>query len=319
MNKIVVVGALGLFMGGCIAAHQDDGFRARVASGCSTSEDCAVLEREASARYVECQKNSNGQHCKAELEDREQARRLQKEQRRRDQAASDDRVRARHAQIKTTGDEQQRIHNVVRSMTGRCGDAETAERAIREMPSDIDAAERERLTSKLRAAVDARRAERFETVSEVLAAEKRRGTHLADMADPSRGLEPVTRLRGLIAELQCGAEKPNEAQLRADVELWTAQREKDVADEAKCRETPACMGERLVNPLCQLIEERKGFIADMAKERANPSGYVNKTYLHELGATIQDHEERIARAKKEYAQITRKNFSEAQCTAPRPR
>ena len=86
-----------------------------------------------------------------------------------------------------------------------------------------------------------------------------------------------------------------------------------VAGEQACRATPKCMAAReaakadavffeaTVQPMCQADQDRESAIAGQVHERANPSGVVSLSRLHELGAEQQAAQARIAALGPEYA------------------
>jgi hypothetical protein len=88
-----------------------------------------------------------------------------------------------------------------------------------------------------------------------------------------------------------------------------------VAKEKACRADKKCMADRaarkaeeqffatVVQPMCQADQERESALADMAHERANPSGYVNKVLLHDLGATVQAAQEQLAAMLPSYVKV----------------
>ncbi len=83
--------------------------------------------------------------------------------------------------------------------------------------------------------------------------------------------------------------------------------------EERCTATPACVADRMTPGICKTIENRKMWQEAMAEENRNPSGYVNKTYLHSLGSDIQAADREIARSKSEYAKAVKRAFSESAC------
>jgi len=78
-----------LFATGCAGLRPaDDGFRAKLASGCQSDAACNALEAEAYNRYTRCNLG-NGGPCDAFLADRTEARRLQADERKGREAARD--------------------------------------------------------------------------------------------------------------------------------------------------------------------------------------------------------------------------------------
>jgi hypothetical protein len=56
----------------------------------------------------------------------------------------------------------------------------------------------------------------------------------------------------------------------------------------------------------------------MAHERANPSGYVDKRYLYDEGARVQDADATLADLRKKYTALVHKPFNDASCPKPAP-
>jgi hypothetical protein len=88
--------------------------------------------------------------------------------------------------------------------------------------------------------------------------------------------------------------------------LWTA-----VATEKACRTNAKCMEKRrekaflhdVVEPMCQADQEREDAVKSIARENANPSGYVDKVLLHNLGATAQDAQDRVTAMTPAYVKV----------------
>jgi hypothetical protein len=88
-----------------------------------------------------------------------------------------------------------------------------------------------------------------------------------------------------------------------------------VAKEKACRADPKCMGVRtarkaeeaffasVVQPMCSADQGREAAIADMARERANPSGFVDKKLLHDRGADLQGSLEQLAALMPAYVKV----------------
>lgn len=85
-----------------------------------------------------------------------------------------------------------------------------------------------------------------------------------------------------------------------------------VANEKACRADTKCMAARaakkaeamfwssVVVPLCQADKGKEDASALMARERANPSGYVDKVYLYDLGQQVQTDQERMIEMRSKY-------------------
>ena len=88
-----------------------------------------------------------------------------------------------------------------------------------------------------------------------------------------------------------------------------------VAKEKACRADKKCMGDRaarkaeeqflaaVVQPMCRADQDREAALADMAHERANPSGYVDKVLLHDRGAAVQTAQEQLAAMSPAYVKV----------------
>ena len=85
-----------------------------------------------------------------------------------------------------------------------------------------------------------------------------------------------------------------------------------VAGELACRAAPKCLAAReaakaeatffgaTVQPMCLAEQDREAAAASLARERANPSGVVSLSRLHELGAEQQAAQGRLAELVPEY-------------------
>ena len=60
--------------------------------------------------------------------------------------------------------------------------------------------------------------------------------------------------------------------------------------------------------ICDAVSERADLVTEMRQEQSNPSGFVDKVLLHELGYGIQVRDRQIAAAKVEYRKMTHKAF-----------
>ena len=135
---------------------------------------------------------------------------------------------------------------------------------------------------------------------------------VVDMPNPREVLSPIEATRARLTELRCL--DPATADLsEAKVQRWAAAIEKDVSEEEACRASVECMTARAAAPICDAIERRRQWMQDMAKERRNPSGYVNPKYLHELGQSIQDEDAKVAELKPQFAAAAKKPFAESMC------
>lgn len=100
----------------------------------------------------------------------------------------------------------------------------------------------------------------------------------------------------------------------AEVETWATSLEGQIAEEEKCRATPACMGARVAEQLCPVLDERRETAAAITTEKRNPAGVVNLATLHDLGQKLQYEDAMIARLKSEYAAAAKKPFTAGACS-----
>jgi hypothetical protein len=118
---------------------------------------------------------------------------------------------------------------------------------------------------------------------------------------------------------------------RLQLDGYPSPLEAAIAREEACRADAKCVAERqaapVVTALCEAIADRRAAadgqraaLAGIARERANPSGFVDKGLLHDLGAEAQGNAERvheddvnIASLRGQYAKIVRRSFVDASC------
>lgn len=123
----------------------------------------------------------------------------------------------------------------------------------------------------------------------------------------------IAEARALPAGITCFDPEAAKA-TTAEVETWATSLEGQLAEEEKCRATPACMGARIVEQLCPILDERRETAAAITTEKRNPAGVVNLSTLHDLGEKLQYEDSMIARLKSEYAAAARKAFSAGACS-----
>ncbi len=281
---VTSVSALVLAQAACM---HDDGFRAKVARGCHSGNECARLAGEAHARYDGCRINdrSGDPHaCDDQLGDLKLADQLLT-------AWNNAAARERQAQNRAKEEDLQR-----------------AER-------ERDAATRAQAAQDQRGELRAELAQKF--------ANAFRQTDMSDLEE----VEDLSALRASLAssksELEGVVSKLREVdstaadQAQADIDAWVAKREKPITEEETCRATPKCIADRserrIALDICRNIDVRKGAYADIAQERSNPSGVVDLNRLHGLGETIQEADSKLATLRKDYARVIHKSFNEAIC------
>jgi hypothetical protein len=335
MRSIASLGMLvGFILAGCVPA--DDGFRAKLARGCTTVQACTAIHDEADARVRACinDTGNRGGACGDQVNDRMTAGDMVNRARAADGQAGRD---SALAERKRVGDEQKRYRDDEKRLGSSCEDIaalEATAASIRAAPEpqcseDWTGGPGYEQVHKCRNAKDHWRADDHVATMYTTLAQQRRQDQvrsisgsvqritqatpsLADMVDPSAARADIAKAQSLVASLKCynaGAF----AEMQPDVDSWAAAREKAVSDEVTCRTTPACMGDRIAAPLCQAVANRQAALRDIAHERANPGGVVNLATLHDLGQTVQDNEATIADLKTKYAGVTHKPFNTATC------
>jgi hypothetical protein len=91
-----------------------------------------------------------------------------------------------------------------------------------------------------------------------------------------------------------------------------------ISAEQTCRATPQCLADRLAKPLCEAIDLKKDAQAGIVRERKNPSGYVDKRLLHDLGENVQTQDDAIRDLRAKYTALAHKPFNDASCPKPSP-
>ena len=103
--------------------------------------------------------------------------------------------------------------------------------------------------------------------------------------------EYASKLAALVAKMVT-----NERACRAD---------KKCVDARAAKKAEAAFFAAVVSPMCAADKAREMAAADMAHERANPSGYVDKKKLYDDGAIIQQSKEQLAAMASEYSKVRR--------------
>ena len=88
---------------------------------------------------------------------------------------------------------------------------------------------------------------------------------------------------------------------------------------ADCAAQPSCAVRGVLFTLCDLSGRKQAALEMMKEERANPSGYVNISRLHDLGADIQQLDKDIAASATQYRAILGKPFTLGACREDSPR
>lgn len=259
---------------GCVPPHEDDGFRAKVAAGCSTAAACEELYRQAQERWASCI-NDRRQTCDDLMRDKVRASDLKRDEEKREEAA---RAQAHRA-------------------------------AYDKQVADVRAEHQRRADENERRAKASMLEGQVRSIIRVGSGELR---SLPDIETPSALSVRIDEARARLEELRA-IDSDAAAKLDPEVASWTSSMRDGIAAEERCRASTQCMGDRAAVPVCETIARRQNAAKEIARERANPSGYVNATYLHDLGQQIQDADEQLPQLKKQYAIVAKRPFSETAC------
>jgi hypothetical protein len=124
-------------------------------------------------------------------------------------------------------------------------------------------------------------------------------------------LRTLARLNGISIDLG----HPPPPDLAARVAAAKGELQGMVDKERACRVDARCTAARAakraeaefvsstVDPMCELDQRREQAIAYMAHEQANPSGYVDRVLLHQLGADIQSYREQLASYMPQFLKV----------------
>jgi hypothetical protein len=290
----------------------DDGFRAKLAASCSTADECDKLVQEARARYQHCLDTNPVQNCMAQADDRNEAERDLNRVIQADVAAKQKQAREdRQNQMQALNTWVVSLH----ALTDSCDDFKKADEMLAAAPNQglIDTYGKE-IAGKKRSAVSMRK---MEIDRQMRVASK----PLRDLDDLSEPKQAIVNVRQLVTDLSC-YDAEAAATASTNVEAWAAKRNNEITAEESCRASTECMDVRAAQAICQTIDDRRQAGKDMAREKQNPSGYVNMTALHDLGSQIQDDDEKLPQMKKEFAASQHHPFNErlcqqkARCTYP---
>lgn len=207
----------------------------------------------------------------------------------------------------------------LRPVTGECTDEAQIDADLAAM-SDVTPEERENASREARSISHAKRWDRWKIVADDVSKTMRAKLDLKGGGDDlDAASAEVAAARAKLKTLSCpSGDSWDGGRLTADFETWATPIESKLAEEKRCRADEECSANRAARPLCAALENKKMHSAQMAKERANPSGVVNKSYLNELGHAIQSDDDEIAQGRASYARATKKPFSEARCAKPKP-
>jgi hypothetical protein len=137
--------------------------------------------------------------------------------------------------------------------------------------------------------------------------------HLETVIDTVKGLrDGVVKMQAHVASMTPDDQQAAKG-FAARVAKWTDTEEAAVAAEAD--------GRPIVTSLCDATIHLASLKADLARERANPSGVVNLSELNRIGAEMQGVEEQIKGLTPGYVAFRHHAFtgweSEAACVAAR--
>ena len=123
--------------------------------------------------------------------------------------------------------------------------------------------------------------------------------------------EIVAQVHAHEAELT-GPDVAAAADFIAKMTAWADAYEKTLAAEEQARTD-------VIVPLCEATWGAENERADIAREKANPSGVVNLRALHDAGERLQHWQDQIADLKPKYAALRKHDFaswqSEGACVA----
>jgi len=148
-----------------------------------------------------------------------------------------------------------------------------------------------------------------------------------DLAGLGKKAQDTRTTEGALADLAGAGTEVPDATTTAAVNDTLGRIRAKVAKEKACRADEKCIGPRraeqqffasVVLPMCTADQARQEAIAAMAHERANPSGYVNKVFLHDQGAIVQDAQDQIAAATPAYVKARHHAWKgwRSECTPP---
>lgn len=258
---------------------QDDGFRQRIPTACTTKNQCAELVSEAIRRTQDCSTNTIGKvRCSDAGTDLRRVQDLRRDFLREYEAANEKEIEAM----------QQR----------------------RRQEIDAFRVEQDRL-SKAKAEEERRKSEADVIIGKIERATKSK-LDLSSADDPDIAKSDFAAVRALMADLQ-KIDIERAQKLSPEVDDLERRVEAAIQSEKQCRETPSCILPRLARPTCAAIERRRAAAAAMAHEQKNPSGYVDRRVLHGFGQEIQDADDVIKHEKEAFAKSAKRSFSENLC------
>jgi hypothetical protein len=330
---------------GCTITTGDDGFRAKLAAGCHSAQECSALRAEAMARYRACEASGTREPyaCDQKARDKFAADALETGRLENDSArdhVEKDRV---YQQVLDATHASQAEYDRLRALQGSCDDIASLEAAKPTVFPRWDDG-----MAQVRESEDAKRVAELHGLAKFLRAkhmkalqDQFRATMGAEisLADPDAarraGQRVVVNAGALVEQLRC-YDADAAAREQASLDGMPSRLEIAIAREEACKADPKCMGERQAAPvaasLCEAIatrrdaaEGQRNALAGIVRERANPSGFVDKGLLHDLGADAQGSADRIREAdvkigglRGQYAKITHRPFADGSCPKVTP-
>jgi hypothetical protein len=298
----------------CSPAHSPKGqnasaFRAKVAAGCTTIQECRPIVVEARARFVSCangpMKTSIERACAAEVEDRTTAERALDQATTAAEKAQDDDSRAAQQQ-----DSLLELQDKAARLNDSCADLKALEVLATTAPNPETAALYQTMAVNKRTEQVRMRTNQIDYHIRQAAPDLRRFEDLSDARSA------IADMRTKLDELRCYDVTAAQT-IAPRVEDWSVKSEASIQTEESCRATPHCMERRVAEPICTIIDDRRRALESIQRERRNPSGYVNVTFLHDLGEQIQSADEQLRTQQKEFATTTHHTFNANICQ-PRP-
>jgi hypothetical protein len=319
-KRLIVSGVILGLTARCVPAVGDDGFRAKLAAGCHSDTECAALYQEADARTVACMKVARSDdECVEVFHDRTAALNLHAV--RQEAVAAD--VREKNlAAFQADANEDRQVRADLLELHESCDDVATLTAAAAKARSQwaIDRyteAAQQRRSQQVSYLVGeiGRETGRSRGYSRVVHPDgtETRKSSLPGMANPEALRSRIAEVRALVERLRC-YDAAAATTAAGDVNVWATELDAAITAEMSCRATPQCLADRLVPSLCEAIAGRKDALSGIARERQNPSGYVNATLLHDLGEDAQIDAATAADLRKRYTAIAHRPFDDSRCS-----
>ncbi len=294
-----------------------DPMQEKIAAGCHTAEACAALKAEAHARGDRCVADPRGDDCEARLRDLTAADTLASTQ------ANADRMMAVNlglsAPVETASaasDREAQYRADVERFGDSCEDVAALADAGAHRP-DADVAQLYANLVATRRTTETNR--RLKDLQQIL----HRADYVSrDRDDPTVSIiyedqirQAVAMARSIAQEIRCYDEAAGKA-ATTDVDAWANGLETSIADEKACMAKPQCLADRLLPSLCETIGMKREALAGIAREKRNPSGFVDMRLLRDLGEDVQNDEDRLRELRARYLKVAHKAFNDERCSRP---